>query len=99
MRIGVILENDMWNGLLLIAPMTTKYNLKMKKYYIPMKNYTKYELKESWIICNQIKLIDKKRLIHLHGSRNNNIKNIVFLLLKKYITILIKKHSKRISEE
>jgi PemK-like, MazF-like toxin of type II toxin-antitoxin system len=47
----------------MVAPITTKHHKRMEKYYIPVTNASKYKIKESNVILNQIKLIDTKRLI------------------------------------
>lgn len=60
MRTCLILQNDLGNGLLLVIPITTKYHGRM---HIKVDNFTSYWLKECWLIMNQVKLIDKKRLV------------------------------------
>ena len=61
-RVWLVLNNNLWNGLVLIAPITTKYHKRMEKYYIHILWYEKYWLKNPRIIINQIKTVDKKRL-------------------------------------
>ena len=73
--------------------MTTKCHVKMKKHYIPMRNYTKYNLKESWIICNQIKLIDNEKR-HIVTNYTGKRANILKLKAGDYIKIeaIVKSH-------
>jgi len=94
MRVCMILQNDLWNWLLLVAPITTKYHKRMDKYYIKVENYKKYWLKECRIITNQVKLIDQKRLVEKTWSYNSHItlRNIV---LENYINIIKKSPSKK----
>jgi len=42
----MIIHNNLGNGLLLVAPITTKYHTRMSKYYISITNYHKYGLKQ-----------------------------------------------------
>lgn len=62
LRPCVILNTKIWNGLVLICPITTKYHKWMKAVLIPILNYKSYNLKECRLIVNQIKLIDKKKI-------------------------------------
>jgi mRNA-degrading endonuclease toxin of MazEF toxin-antitoxin module len=59
----IILHKQWHTGLVLIAPITSKYHNWMQKYLIPVQNYEKYGLRESWIVMNQIRLISPKRLL------------------------------------
>lgn len=71
----------------LIAPITTKYHSFMQKRLIPVKNYVKYNLKECRIIINQIKLIDKKRLVYKTHDYNKN-KRLSDFVTKKCVELL-----------
>ncbi len=64
MRTCFVLQNDLWNGLLLVVPLTTKYHAWMDNWYIKIDNFERYWLKESWLVMNQVKLIDKRRLVN-----------------------------------
>jgi mRNA-degrading endonuclease toxin of MazEF toxin-antitoxin module len=88
-RTCLILQNQLWNWLYLIAPLTTKYHYWMKDQYFPIENCEKKWLKKSWILLNQIKLIDWKRLCHTvknkrhHGDLANKVCEQYYLLIKK----------------
>jgi len=90
MRVCIILQNDLWNWLLLMAPITTKYHKRMQKYLIKVNNPEKYGLKECRIITNQVKLIDKKRIVNITGHYkplNLFSKKILY----KYRNLILKK--------
>lgn len=59
----LILHKRLYNGLVMIAPITSKYHHWLDRFLIPIANYQVFWLKESWIIINQVKLISPKRLI------------------------------------
>ncbi|MFA7284429.1 MAG: type II toxin-antitoxin system PemK/MazF family toxin [Candidatus Absconditabacterales bacterium] len=62
-RVGLVIKNNLGNGLIRILPLTTKYHQWMDKYYIEIRGYQKFDgLKQCWGVFNQIKFIDKKRL-------------------------------------
>ncbi len=62
-RVWFVVKNNMWNWLILIAPLTTQNHSYMKKYYIQVQWASGYGLKESNIIINQIHCIDRKRFL------------------------------------
>ncbi|MDD3262218.1 MAG: type II toxin-antitoxin system PemK/MazF family toxin [Candidatus Absconditabacteria bacterium] len=58
----LIVNNYFRGDLVLIVPMTTKINTNLKDIYYQIDG-TKYGLnKTSYVLCNQIKVISKKRL-------------------------------------
>jgi mRNA-degrading endonuclease toxin of MazEF toxin-antitoxin module len=89
-RVCLILENNLENWLYLVAPITTKYHHRMRAWYVPIDNRKKYSLKKSYIILNQIKLIDKRRISHISWSHNPHC-SLSNLVLKKYISVLQKR--------
>lgn len=93
MRVCLVLETRVGNWLLLVAPITTKYHNRMNKYYVTICNYQKFWLRESRVIINQIKLIDRKRLVNM-PLKNVNHSTLVSFVLWKYYSLIIKKHSK-----
>lgn len=62
-RVWLVLQNNLGNWLILIAPLTTKNHLRMTKYYIAIREREKYNLKDARLILNQIKAIDTKRFV------------------------------------
>ena len=65
LRVYLILNNDLWNDLLLVAPITTKIKKHLHNIYtLTIRDPETHNLKPCDIILNQIKLIDKKRLSH-----------------------------------
>jgi len=72
----IVLQNNFWNWLYLIAPITTKYHKWLKKRYISVFNPQKYNLQQCRIVINQIKLIDKKRFF---CKTNNHTRNESFI--------------------
>ena len=61
-RLCLIVNNYFRWDLVLIVPMTTKINTNLKDIYYQI-DWTKYWLnKTSYVLCNQIKVISKKRL-------------------------------------
>ncbi len=64
MRPCVVLQNNRWNGLYLVMPLTTKYHAWMEKYYFIIHNPEKYGIVWWRGIINQIHPIDKKRFIN-----------------------------------
>ena len=82
-----ILQNNTGNGLLLVAPITSKYHSWLKKYLVPIKNYKRYWLIESWVILNQIKFISPKRLIGTHMEHKAN-KSLSKYILSQFKTII-----------
>ena len=63
-RVCLILNNNLWNGLVLVAPITTKHHKHLEKFYVEINDFENYWLKTPRIILNQIKMIDKKRVSH-----------------------------------
>lgn len=90
MRVCLILQNDLGNGLLLVAPITTKYHKRMEKYYIKVNNYQKYWLKECWIVLNQVKTIDTKRLVSKSAQWYKTHNSLVDIVVEKYIHLIKK---------
>jgi len=90
MRVCFVLQNDLGNGLLLVAPITTKHHAWMADKYVEIHSPEKYGLKPCRVLLNQIKLIDTKRLINLTWVYNPHLK-LVPIVLKKYISLITKK--------
>lgn len=64
----IIREFD-WSSLLLIIPLTTKLHRKLKESCIFLNDFASYNLKPSWLLLHQAKVIDKKRLQNkVHGK-------------------------------
>jgi mRNA-degrading endonuclease toxin of MazEF toxin-antitoxin module len=61
LRPCVVLKNNTWNKLILIAPLTSKYHHRLSEYYIQIPDYIGLNT-VSFAVVNQIKLIDKYRL-------------------------------------
>lgn len=87
----LIVNNYFRWDLVLIVPMTTKINTNLKDIYYQI-DWTKYWLnKTSYVLCNQIKVISKKRLIRKLndiadiGLLNNNIFLEIIEKLKIFI--------------
>ncbi len=77
----LIVNNYFRWDLILIIPMTTKINKNLKDIYYQI-DWTKYWLnKTSYALCNQIKVISKKRLIRKLNDTNDIslLNNDVFL--------------------
>ena len=68
LRVGFVLKNDVGNGLILIALLTTQHKPRMKQYYEPVCLPPEYCIKESNIVLNQIICIDRKRFLSPTGS-------------------------------
>lgn len=83
-RVCLILKNNLGNDLLIVAPITTKYHGWMEQYYVEVANYEKYWLKQCWIIVNQIKLIDKKRLFSKTADNINSHISLANYVSKRY---------------
>lgn len=89
LRTCLVLQNDLGNGLLLVVPITTKYHARMKKWYIKVDHFEKYWLKECWLVMNQVKLIDKKRLANKTWNYIPH-RRLVELAINKYISLIKK---------
>ena len=63
----LIVSTNLWYGLILIVPLTTKFdkeNDMKNNFYIEIENYQQYWLKEqSYLACNQLRVVSKERLI------------------------------------
>ena len=80
----VVVHTKVWNGLIMIFPLTTKYHDRMKRWYFEIHNYKRFwKLKKSWIILNQVQLIDRKRLSN-KLSKKRIKKRVITYLLDKY---------------
>lgn len=58
-RVCIILKNDLNNGLILVAPLSTKLNEYSKGNTIRLQWYDR----KAWVLINQITLIDHKRFM------------------------------------
>ncbi len=87
MRPCLVLKNDTWNWLVLVAPITSKWYEWMQKWYIEIHNYERYWLVSLRILLNQIKLIDRKRFIQKTSSFRPN-KSFTHYVLEQYIKFL-----------
>ena len=81
-RASIILNNNLWNDLVLIAPLTTKYHISQKDYYVEISNYKKYWIRPWNAVLNQIKLIDKRRLKGKMTNERASIKFVNYILNK-----------------
>lgn len=69
----LVLQTWIWGDLVLVAPLTSKYNKSYHWNYFSVENYQLFWLKEpSWFVINQIKTLSFKRL---HRKLNNIIVN------------------------
>lgn len=88
LRVCVVLNNKLWNWLLLVAPITTKIRKVLQwKTTILVDNPKKYNLKNCEIILNQVKLIDRKRLNHKLSQKKMSLW-FVRKILHRYIEII-----------
>ena len=78
-RVWLVLNNNIWNDLISIAPITTKYHKSQSKYYVEIDNYEKYKIKKWRAIINQIKLIDKKRFAWKATEIKSSIKLVNYI--------------------
>ena len=98
LRPVMIIANHMWWDLVLIVPITTKYNDHYKKYLMEITNYQQYWLNEkSYFSLNNIKTISKKRLMYrLNGFKKERYRKLFsekFIndyLLKQFCEIIKK---------
>lgn len=92
LRPCVLIQNNLWNWLYLIIPVTSSiYHSKIKT-SIEIRNYTLYGLsKRSRILCNQCKCIDAKRLSNKVSSKK--ITWLLFTLICQNIINLITKNT------
>ena len=78
----LIVSTNLWYGLILIVPLTTKFdeeNDMKNNFYIEIENYQQYWLKEqSYLACNQLRVISKERLIKNLIAQNINKKLVKF---------------------
>ena len=89
-RVCLVLNNNIWNGLVFVAPITTKSKSWSQKYHVKIENYQKYWLKTPSIIINQIKIIDKKRISH-KLSENKISKWFVSSIIKVFYDMIFLK--------
>ena len=59
---GLILTKNTGNGLIFIVPLTTVRQTNDSKYIWKVNDWQRYVPRESWIVINQSKFIDKRRL-------------------------------------
>lgn len=85
----LVLQKWIEDWLILIAPITTKYNPRQKKKRIYIHNRQSLWLKESWIILNQIKVISLKRFAGIISNSNN--RSLYKYVLHKYIHTILQK--------
>lgn len=86
-RPGLVVNNYLKWDLLLIAPLTSKYNENLNDLYMKIDG-TEYWLdKDSYVIMNQFKVISKKRLIRKLNDKDNIplLKNDQFLAIIQHI--------------
>ncbi len=86
-RASIILNNNLGNNLVLIAPLTTKYHKSQDNYCIEVQNYQKYWIRSWNVVLNKIKLIDKRRLKGKMTKVRASIKFVNYILEK--VTLLI----------
>ena len=86
-RASIVLNNNLWNDLVLIAPLTTKYHKSQKDYYIEVKNYQKYWIRPWNVVVNQIKLIDKRRLKWKMTETKATIEFVNYILNKAILLV------------
>lgn len=86
-RPWIILANDLWWWLVLIAPLTTQFAKNNSRYSFQL--HTTQNKKQQWVLLNQIRTIDKKRLSDRRRKRYSLrfVKKIIYL----YHHILLKK--------
>ncbi len=77
----LVLDKWFWNWLILICPITSKYNRFLKKFLFEINNYSEFGLKKkSFLILNQVKFVDKKRFeerISKRKTRKSFVNNIL----------------------
>lgn len=88
-RVCLVLNNNLGNGLILVAPITTKHHKRMEKYYIEVQDYQKYWLKNPRLILNQIKMVDKKRFVGKISEIRIG-KWFVKKVLHEYVSLILK---------
>ena len=86
-RASIILNNNLGNDLVLIAPLTTKYHKSQHDYYVEVKNYQKYWIRPWNAVLNQVKLIDKRRLKGKMTEVRASIKFVNYILERATLLI------------
>ena len=85
----IILKTNLWNGLVLVAPITSKFHRTQANYYVSIEESI-WLAKKSNAIINQIKPIDIRRFdgIMTKASKSKNLANKI---LDDYCIFLQKK--------
>ena len=73
-------EMNQYSHTVIVAPMTTKEHLE-----IPTRIKTKFQKKEGYIALDQIRTIDKKRIINKLGVINRSCVGKIKLILKEML--------------
>lgn len=89
-RTGIILCNSLKNGLLLVAPITTKYSWFTSLNGLQLKNY---EGRDARVLLDQIQLIDRRRLSNIKKRKSGKglaySRKFVKKLLKMYQRLFV----------
>jgi mRNA interferase MazF len=83
-RPGLIISPDEMNrhiNTVIVAPMTTK-----GKAY-PTRIYCEFQGKEGYVVLDQIRTVDKSRLVKLLGRIEKDIQRKVLAILQKMFTV------------
>ena len=70
-------EMNKYISTVIIAPITTK------SHSYPTRIPVKFEGKQGWVVLDQIRTVDKKRLIKKAGRINQNTINNIKLIIKE----------------
>lgn len=81
----LVLKTKCWNGLVLVAPITTKYKQYKANYLIPLKNYGR----ESYLIINQVQFIDKRRFANINRTKRRYMDSFVQKVLLEYTEFVL----------
>lgn len=83
-RTCLVLKTNCWNGLVLIAPISTKFSKYNATHLISLKGYGR----EAYLILNQIQLVDRKRFVHIRNGRKRYNDSFVHKVLLDYVEFL-----------
>lgn len=91
LRLWIVVSHYVWwDNLIVIMPCTTQYSSKKHHILISINNYDRYNIKPSFVITNQLKHIDMKRLVKKTSDRYLSA-SFVAKLLDTYYKMLKEK--------